>query len=251
MHRLFSSTTRRSAPVALSDAVTHASSGDVKEVDRLLRASPATACAADKYGFSLLMHACGEGHADVARLLLEARADLNAANSSGDTALHLCASMGHEECVGILLRAGADWTRKTRDGRTAADMARAIGHTSIATRLDRCSRSDPQDQDQLSAAPAPAAEDECEREVPGLSDAPRGHAPSAQADGAPCTASVAAAPQAGADGPRELAYALLDADISTLGQEARDEMATVLEMVLERLRACEPAAESAVVESLQ
>ena len=94
-----------------------------------------------EHGFTLLMHACGEGHIEVVQILLEINCDtdcINAINGRGNSALHLCASMGHSACVVALLQAGANPRLVGPDGKTAADFARALGHAQTAALLEDC-----------------------------------------------------------------------------------------------------------------
>lgn len=253
--RLFS---RASAPAGKhqlsTEAANMASDGKVGELRLLLSAAPAMVRLADKHGFTLLMHASGEGHVEVVRLLLELKCDVNAINTPGNTALHLCASMGYIACVAALLQGGANPALAGRDGKTAADLARALGHESCVALLEGKGGGAPPD-----ATSAAAGDGDDGDESAAVADLrqierkePASPAPVAKPQAGGGGAEVAAPPRAngphaaasagsssGGTEPRDLAYALLDADLTAIDADGRDELRTVLEMVLENLRQAE------------
>lgn len=234
-----------------SEASALAEAGRVDELRMLLNASPQMARSADEHSFTLLMHACGEGHIGVVQLLLEMKCDtdcINAINGRGNSALHLCASMGHSACVSALLRAGANPRLVGPDGKTAADFARALGHAQAAALLEDCRDLPGAGRGQR---PFDAAGASAEGNLQSHLDIDGSDSDSDSADGLDAAAQVRAASSASTSvatsGPRSLqprdhAYALLDADLRSLEDDAREELRTVLEMVLENLAGKTPRA---------
>ena len=234
-----------------SEASALAEAGRVNELRMLLNASPQMARSADEHGFTLLMHACGEGHIEVVQILLEINCDtdcINAINGRGNSALHLCASMGHSACVVALLQAGANPRLVGPDGKTAADFARALGHAQTAALLEDCRDSpDAGRGRRLFDAAGASAEGNLQSHL----DIDGSDSDSDSADGLDGAAQVRAASSAStsvaASGPRSMeprdhAYALLDVDLCSLDVDAREELRTVLEMVLENLAGKSPRA---------
>ena len=86
-----------------------ASTGDVKEVARLLDRNPdLLESRAD--GWTPLNWAATNGRAEVVQLLLDRGADIDAENEWGKTSLELAEEKGHKEVVELLAQRGAKKT---------------------------------------------------------------------------------------------------------------------------------------------
>ncbi len=107
---------------------------DVAKVRKFLErgANPNTR---DRFGWTLLHAAAGNGHLEVARLLLEHGADVNARSEDGGTPLHFAAFNGHPEVARLLLEHGAEVNAKDEDGATPLHYAAFNGHTDVARLL--------------------------------------------------------------------------------------------------------------------
>jgi ankyrin repeat protein len=133
--------------------------GDAALVEKMLKADPALATAADDMGFTALHTAVGEDNPEVLQLLIKAGADVSATNDYEMTPLHIAqfasavqtlvangaevnararggmtpllvqAAEGYDtgslESMEALLKAGADPNARDDDGETAIDYARS------------------------------------------------------------------------------------------------------------------------------
>ncbi|KAG8467525.1 hypothetical protein KFE25_000841 [Diacronema lutheri] len=197
---------RRKESVQLDSHPTHvklgrlAEKGRIAELrDALIGAPDGAVNQRDANGFTPLLHACAEGHVEIVRLLLEHGASTEVSNFDGETALHLAASIGYDHCVEVLVAAGANVSVKTSSGKSALDLAQQMGHANVLTILE-------------SAVP------EYDQGVGVRSPSER-------------------APPTVAQDARDLAFALLEADLAELHDESLEEMATILEIVGGRISA--------------
>lgn len=109
---------------------------DVKTAASLLKASPAAAKAANRYGVTPLTLACINGSKAMVDLLLAAGADPNTALPGGETALMTAARTGRLGAVQSLLAAGAKVdARESVSGQTALMWAAAEGNVEVADAL--------------------------------------------------------------------------------------------------------------------
>lgn len=151
----------------------------------------------DANGFTPLLHACAEGHVEVVRLLLDHGAATDIANFDGETPLHLASSIGYDSCAEALVAAGADVTVQTSAGKSALDLAQQMGHAGVLAILE-------------GAAPAgSSAEDRAQK-------------------------NARAAPTPAPDA-RDLAFSLLESDLSELHESSLEEVLTILGMVQQRI----------------
>mmetsp|Transcript_9392 Transcript_9392/g.24301 ORF Transcript_9392/g.24301 Transcript_9392/m.24301 type:complete len:253 (+) Transcript_9392:126-884(+) len=183
-----------------------AEKGDARELKELLEdAPPELVDTADQHGFTPLMHACCEGHAVVVRLLLSHGADVSIINHDGESALHLAASIGYDEIVSLLIEKGADPHVRTHRGKSAAELAATMGHDRVLAVL-------------------------------GIED---GHLPDradvVSGDPAHTSHTLPRAPDSGGLEPRDLAFELLEVDYTKLNHESLNELATILQMSLEKV----------------
>ena len=181
--------------------------GRAEALSSLLDEAPAGAVDwADAHGFTLLMHACTEGHGEVVQVLLDAGATLDLTNPQQETALHLASSIGYTDVVHLLVEHGADPSLQTASGVTASDLAAQLGHEALAAFLGAGS----------AAAKRPGRS--------GLE-------------------SLAVSSSAPADeDARDVAHKLLDADLSQLSSEALDEVEAILQILQEQITALRTAA---------
>lgn len=174
-----------------------AEKGRIDELRVELKAAPDGAIdQRDENGFTPLQHACTEGHASIVQLLLDEGANPNVRTIDGETALHLAASIGYQHCAETLIRAGARTSLRTKAGKTALELATQMGHVHIV--------------DLLEGAEEDSVHDD-EPRTPMISR------PSALVEPEPDA--------------RDLAFALLETDITILHDVSLRETATILEMV--------------------
>lgn len=109
---------------------------DNLEAARLLIEQGGNVNAANRYGVTPLMLACGNGSAAMVELLLKAGADPNSALPEGETALMTAARTGKLDAVKILLAHGADVNRTEGwRGQSALMWAAAEGHAPVVKAL--------------------------------------------------------------------------------------------------------------------
>ncbi len=111
-----------------------AKSGD-HDALKLELATGAPVDAADRFGTTALMLACGNGWTRCAEELLNARADPGRADQYGVTPLLAAARHGNLACVDLLLAAGAVVNRRCENGHTALLYAAENGHASVCASL--------------------------------------------------------------------------------------------------------------------
>lgn len=178
-----------------------AEKGRIDELRAELKTAPDGAIdQRDANGFTPLQHACSEGHASIVQLLLDEGANPNVRNIDGETALHLAASIGYQHCAETLVRAGARTSLRTKAGKTALDLATQMGHEHVVALLEGADADSVHDDEPLTPLVG--------------------------------RASALAAPEPDA---RDLAFALLEADVAILHDESLRETATILEMVAAKI----------------
>ncbi|MEM8801005.1 MAG: hypothetical protein AAGF55_00550 [Pseudomonadota bacterium] len=95
--------------------------GGAASVEKALKANPALATAADKFGFQAIHLLDYTGFHDILSLLLNHGVDINAANDDGHTLLHVLID---PEFLPAVLEAGGGLTAKDNHGRTPLMLAR-------------------------------------------------------------------------------------------------------------------------------
>ena len=106
---------------------------DDLDTAKLLIGAGADVNAANDYGVTPLLLACGTNrNAAMVVLLLKSGANLHTPSRAGETALMMAARTGSVDAVKVLLKAGADVNAKeTSLGQTALMWAAAEGHTDV------------------------------------------------------------------------------------------------------------------------
>lgn len=170
----------------------------------------------DAHGFTLAHHACAEGRAEALQLLLERGIDADVPNVDGETPLHLAVSVGYLDCTQLLLASRAVVTKRTNAGKTALSLATTMGHDHLVSLLSASGGGDMEE---------PAA-----RATDGSSGRGRVRTPDA-------------------DEPRDLAYALLEAEYDSLNDASLGELRTVLEMCIEKIDGAAQRRRAAEVEA--
>jgi len=109
--------------------------GDTAKTRELVRAGFNPNTANPKTGFSVLMLAAGLGRTELVKLLLESGAQANTKSKTEATALWLAAGSGHKETAEYLLQSGADLTAGLVSKDSALIKATREGNTMIASLL--------------------------------------------------------------------------------------------------------------------
>jgi len=104
------------------ELISAAKSGDVKEVERLIR-SGVDLDSRDDGGWTALMCASYKNWGEIVKLLIEAGANLNMGNSWGKTALMWASYWNWVEVVKLLIEAGANLNIRDNGGNTALILA--------------------------------------------------------------------------------------------------------------------------------
>ena len=122
---------------SLSSAVIGSASEKREEatVKLLLAMDGVEANSADKYGWTPLQRASGNGHDAVVRLLLAHGAGLEAKDKDGRTPLQQAISNGHEVIVKLFLEQGAELEVKDKNGQTPLLWASKNGHEAVVKLL--------------------------------------------------------------------------------------------------------------------
>ncbi|XP_074027424.1 acyl-CoA-binding domain-containing protein 6 [Leptinotarsa decemlineata] len=108
-----------SSDMTLTDYV---KSGEVAEVEKLLKSERSKMNDLDGDGLALLHWATDRGNLDMIKVLVDAGADLGVRDVEGQTALHYACSCGHVSCVEYLLSKGADSRVLDDDGNSPTDV---------------------------------------------------------------------------------------------------------------------------------
>lgn len=98
--------------------------GNAKDVERILKATPAVRDVKNAQGSQPIHLAAANPDSGPLKVLLAAGADANAKDIDGVTPLHLAAYVQNTKNTQILLEAGADPKAKTNAGRDVLSMAR-------------------------------------------------------------------------------------------------------------------------------
>ena len=102
-------------------------SGDIREVERLVRSGGASVRTSNSAGNSPIHAAALRGDLTILEILASAGgADVRARGARGNTPLHLAAGRGHTDAVRWLLRKGADPTTRNEAGFSPAGVVREL-----------------------------------------------------------------------------------------------------------------------------
>jgi ankyrin repeat protein len=103
-------------------------------VVKMLLSSGADVNHKNKYGWTALHWAAGNGHLKVVKVLLSFEADIHHKNKGGWTALHYAAHSGHLEVVKELMKSGAR-VEVDNNGKTPIDWATSNEEHEVASFL--------------------------------------------------------------------------------------------------------------------
>lgn len=100
-------------------------SGNVEQIQSLLKGDPGLVSSRDVAGFTPLLEAANRGNKNVVELLLTYHADINAKDNLGNTPLHFATLSGHKDIADFLHeQGGVDFVAEIDDASASGDLSR-------------------------------------------------------------------------------------------------------------------------------